>query len=320
MYCPHCGSLNSDASRFCQHCGGVLTVTAPLASAPAPPAQFAASTSPRSHGGLWLGLLVLVAIGVVAFTAIYVANQNDALDVAVTDQPQMAVLNNVDARSIPVTAPTSTPLAAAMATPRPSDTPTPLPTSTPEPTATSTPTPCPDSSPYSLNIEQMRQLGCPTQGFVTGRVAVLQRFEKGVMIVFAKPINTFDNQGGASIYALANDGRAWRMTDTYIESSPERRTWYTCDAKSNDGPEVTGVPWRGFGKAWCTYSEVKQALGKVRTGEEGNLTTSFQSYENGRAFQVSDWRGFPGWSNRRVYIVYLPTSEGDYRAGTWEAQ
>jgi hypothetical protein len=166
----------------------------------------------------------------------------------------------------------------------------------------------------------MKRLGCPAQGFVGSRVVVIQRFEKGVMVIFAKPINTFDNKGGALIYALSNDGRVWRMTDSYIEASADRRTWYSCDVKSNDGPEATGVPWRGFGAAWCAHPEVKAALGKARTGEEGNLTAAFQSYENGRAFKVSDWRGFPGWNKNRIYIAFFPNTEGDYLAGTWEAK
>jgi hypothetical protein len=166
----------------------------------------------------------------------------------------------------------------------------------------------------------MKKVGCSAQGFVSSRVVVIQRFEKGVMIIFAKPINTFDNKGGALIYALANDGRVWRMSDTYIETSSDRRTWYSCDVKSKEGPEATGVPWRGFGKAWCAHPEVKAALGKARTGEEGNLTAAFQSYENGRAFKVSDWRGFPGWSNKRIYIAYFPNTEGDFLTGAWEAK
>jgi hypothetical protein len=80
------------------------------------------------------------------------------------------------------------------------------------------------------------------------------------------------------------------------------------------------VPWRGFGKAWCTHPEVKAALGKARTGEEGNLAAAFQSYENGRAFKVSDWRGFPGWNKNRICIAYFPTTASDYLAGTWEAK
>ncbi len=187
-------------------------------------------------------------------------------------------------------------------------------------TPTPLPTPCPDLSPYNLSQSQLKRLGCPGQGFVADRQVIIQRFQKGVMVIFAKPNNTFDNKGGAFIYALANDGRVWRMVDTYIETSPNRPAWYSCDVKSNDGPEVTGVPWRGFGKAWCTYPDVKATLGKALSGEEGNLTASFQSYETGRAFKVSDWRGFPGWSKNRVYLIYLPTAEGDYIAGTWEAQ
>lgn len=198
------------------------------------------------------------------------------------------------------------------------ETPTAIPTDTPTPTITPTPTPCPDTSPYGLSPNQMARLGCAAQGFVSSRKIVIQRFERGVMIIFAKPNNTFDNKGGAFIYALTTDGRVWRMIDSYIETSPNRPTWYSCDVKSNDGPEITGVPWRGFGKAWCSYPDVRQALGRAVTAEEGDISASFQSYETDRAFQVADWRGFPGWKTNRVYIVYLPTAEGNFIAGSWE--
>lgn len=321
MFCPNCGTPNADSSRFCQRCGSTLPVNQP----PTPPLQFAVTPPPRSRSGLWLALLVFLAIAIVAVTAIVVANQNGLFgSAAPPEEPAVAVLNNAPVQTLSPYAPAITPRPEITATLRPSATPTPtqIPTSTqtPTPTVTPSPTPCPDLSPYALGEDQMKRLGCPTQGFVASRVVVIQSFAKGVMVIFSKPINTFDNKGGAWIYALANDGRAWRMTDTYIETSNDPRAWYSCDVKSNKGPEVTGVPWRGFGKAWCAYLEVKAALGKSRTAEEGGMAASFQSYENGRAFQLSDWRGYPGWSAKRVYSVYLPATESDYRVGTWEAK
>jgi hypothetical protein len=71
-------------------------------------------------------------------------------------------------------------------------------------------------------------------------------------------------------------------------------------------------------KFWCAYPEVKQALGKARSREETGMTASFQSFERGRAFKVSDWRGFPGWKNSQVVVACLPVSEGDYIPGIWE--
>lgn len=312
MYCPNCGSQNADTSRFCQRCGQTLPVITPIVQSPTPTPPV--TTSTRSRSGWWLGLLVILAMAVVGVTAYVVANQNGPFGAPLTPEPIAAVSNSAPSQDIRPDVPSITPRPVQSATPRPSF--TPVPTDTPTPS----PTPCPDLSPYGLSEEHMKRLGCPAQGFVASRVVVIQRFEKGVMVIFAKPINTFDNRGGALIYALANDGRVWRMSDTYIETSPDRRTWYSCDVKSNDGPEATGVPWRGFGKAWCAHPEVKAALGKARTGEEGDLTAAFQSYENGRAFKLSDWRGFPGWNKKLIYIAYFPNTEGDYLAGTWEAK
>ena len=45
-----------------------------------------------------------------------------------------------------------------------------------------------------------------------------------------------------------------------------------------------------------------------------------QRFERGRAFQISDWRGFPGWKTSQVIVAYLPISEGDYIPGEWEVK
>jgi hypothetical protein len=259
-----------------------------------------------------------MAIAIVGVTAFVVINQNGLFDTPPTVEPIAAAPGSAAPQNLPAAVPTIIPQPSATATPRATFTPTP--TIVPSPTPTPTSTPCPDLSPYGLNVEQMKRLGCAAQGFVASRAVVIQRFEKGVMVIFAKPSNTFDNRGGALIYALSNDGRVWRMADSFVETSPDRRTWYACEARSADGPEVTGVPWRGFGKAWCAHPEVKAGLGKARTVEEGGLTAAFQSYENGRAFKVSDWRGFPGWNKNRVYITYFPDTDGDFLTGTWEAK
>jgi len=180
------------------------------------------------------------------------------------------------------------------------------------------PAPCSDTSPYSLTKEQRSRLGCPAQGFVISRRVIIQRFQNGVMVMFAKPSNRFDNAGGAVIYALANDGNAWRAEDTFIETSSNSRTWYTCESTSSQGPEKTGVPWRGFGKMWCEHPGVRRALGKALSAEQSGVSASFQSYELGRSFQVFDWRGFPGWDSRSVYVVHFASVKGDFLIGEWE--
>jgi hypothetical protein len=304
-------------NRFCQRCGNALPVITPAAQPPNPTPPPGMHSS-RSRSGWWLGLLVIVAVAIVGVTAVVVAKQNGLLDDPPTLDPVAAAPADAASQTVQPDLPTATPRPSATATPRATF--TPPPTTTPSPTPTPLPTPCPDLSPYGLSDQQMKRLGCPAQGFVANRAVVIQRFEKGVMIIYAKPNNVFDNKGGGLIYALANDGRAWRMTDTFIETSADHRTWYACNVKSNDGPEATGIPWRGFGKVWCAYPDVRAALGKARSAEEGGTSAAFQSYEHGRAFQVTDWRGYPGWSTRRVYLVSLPTAEGDYIAGSWEAK
>lgn len=334
MYCPNCGTQNIETSRFCLKCGNALPnvsavnqptvpmmpiaqTTLPINSMP----SVAAAASKRPIGVL-IGIVALLAIAVIA---VVVVSQTDLLSrFGLTAAPTPTQVSLASQAAAPTTAssaappPTSTPTVAPTKTPTAIPTDTPTPTITPTPTVTPTPTPCPDTSPYGLSSIQTVRLGCAAQGFVASRKVVIQRFERGVMVIFAKPNNTFDNKGGAFIYALTADGRVWRMVDAYIETSSNRRTWYSCQVKSTDGPEVTGVPWRGFGKAWCSYPDVRQALGRSVTAEEGDISASFQSYELGRAFQVADWRGFPGWKTNRVYIVYLPTAEGDFIAGSWE--
>lgn len=176
---------------------------------------------------------------------------------------------------------------------------------------------CRDSSPYQLSQDQLAQLGCPGQGFITSRKIILQRFQNGVMVIFAKPNNTFDNKGGGFIYVLANDGRAWRAVDTFVERSSNRSSWYACQSKSSNGPETTGVPWRGFGKAWCEHTAVREALGRAQSAELTGSTASFQSYDLGRAFQISDWRGIPGWNRRDIVVVTFPSVEDDFLSGQW---
>ncbi len=147
---------------------------------------------------------------------------------------------------------------------------------------------------------------------------VLQRFANGVMLVFAKSDQGFDPSGGEFIFALAGDGRAWRIVDTFVEKSKFPDDWYTCDRAPGLRPERSGVPWRGFGKAWCEHPEVRAALGSARWYEEAEITAAFQSFERGRSFQLSDWRGIPGWDKARSYTVYLDSLDPNFAAGRWE--
>lgn len=171
---------------------------------------------------------------------------------------------------------------------------------------------------YALTATQLQLLGPATAPLVTERSVVVESFQNGVMVVFAKSATGFDASGGEYIFALARDGSAWRAADTFVEKSKNSDDWYTCDRKPGQRPEKSGVPWRGFGKVWCEHPEIRTALGGTKSYEESDLTASFQSFERGRAFQVSDWRGIPGWNKEHVYVVSLSSYDTDLAAGRWE--
>ncbi len=201
--------------------------------------------------------------------------------------------------------------------------PTPAPSLLPTIAPTIAPTASPTSKPvtvpigYKLGDSQLAKLGSPTGTQVPSRQVVLERFQNGVMVVFAASDKGFV-PGGEFIFALAKDGHAWRVADTFVEKSKFPDDWYTCDRKPGLRPERSGVPWRGFGKAWCEHPEVRAALGIAKSYEESEITASLQSFERGRVFQVSDWRGIPGWTTDHVYAVYLDTTDPSFASGHWE--
>lgn len=177
------------------------------------------------------------------------------------------------------------------------------------------------SSPYRLSGAQQARLGPPTTLFVKSRQVILQRFVSGVMIIFAKSDKGFAS-GSEYVIALANDtpkdAQAWRSEDTFVETSKMADNWYTCERAPGLRPEKSGIPWRGFGKVWCDHPEVRHALGNAAGYEEADIAASFQDYSRGRAFQLSEWRGIPGWNEKQVYVVYLDTADPDFAAGRWE--
>jgi hypothetical protein len=327
MFCPNCGTFNVETNRFCLKCGQQLPVipAAPIAAVP--------NDKALRRTRKWPLLVILVLILAAVLTgAIWLLRGQTANSITLspTGTPAVTQTASPDAQRSPLTTPVAQTLTAPLA---PFDSPQAKPTrlaagETARTIAGRThvvylpavlQNACfGDVTPYGLASNQLSRLGCPAQAFVTSRRVIIQRFEHGVMVLFAKPSNVFDKQGGGFIYALAADGRAWKLKDIFAETTSDRRRWYDCDTQSNEGPEVTGVPWRGFGKVWCAYPAVQQALGKALSREETGMAASFQSYEMGRAFKVSDWRGFPGWQTSQVIIVYLPTAEGDYIPGRWE--
>jgi hypothetical protein len=174
-------------------------------------------------------------------------------------------------------------------------------------------------SPLNLNASELTLLGIQIEPFAASRtVVVLERFANGVMLVFAKSDKGFDVAGSDYILALAKDGHAWRVADTFVETSKNTDTWYTCDSKPGLRPERSGIPWRGFGKAWCEHTEIRNAVGNARSYEESDIDASFQDYQLGRAFRVSDWRGIPGWNSAQTYVVLLQSSDPSFASGRWE--
>jgi hypothetical protein len=148
----------------------------------------------------------------------------------------------------------------------------------------------------------MQRLGCSSE-YVAGRTVVHQQFENGLMVIFAGP---GDSWGGGAIIALANDGRAWRVGDSFVDTSSNPDNWYTCERRPGQRPEQSGIPWRGFGKVWCENAELRAALGHVRTGEEVAQGT-YEIHELGQVFQIGG----------RAYIVYV-SNAGPAAAGRWQ--
>ncbi len=177
------------------------------------------------------------------------------------------------------------------------------------------------SSPYELSSAQLARLGPPNAPFIKSRQVILQRFVHGAMVIFAKSDKGFDS-GSEYIFALANNAPeqalAWRSADTFVETSKMADNWYTCERAPGLRPEKSGIPWRGFGKVWCDHQEVREALGNAAGYEEADISASFQDYARGRAFQLSEWRGIPGWNEKQVYVVYLDSSDPGFASGHWE--
>lgn len=99
-----------------------------------------------------------------------------------------------------------------------------------------------------------------------------------------------------------------------MKNDSAKEFYYFCKISSKLPPERTGIPWRGFGKAWCTYPEVESGMGTVEPNSyEDTSIVPYQLYEHGRAFII---RGV-------VYVVWLDgdalESDAGFQRGRWES-
>jgi hypothetical protein len=189
----------------------------------------------------------------------------------------------------PASGPTETPIGPAVTVGRPACSPPDL------------------GNPLNPSNELLGRLGCPSQGYVAARAVSVQHFERGVIVAFARGASV-DGPGGA-IYALALDGRAWRLVGAW-RAGPA----YSCDRDAADGapPSQTRTPWRQIGKAWCDNADVKSALGAA-IGDPTDATAAFQSYTNGRAFRVSTAGDpTPIALDRTVAVMLSTDRDGDW--------
>ncbi len=121
---------------------------------------------------------------------------------------------------------------------------------------------------YQNNPDASAALGCPVgAGEPSGMAA--QTFERGTMIWRA----------AGEIYALSSqsvDGvsnRYWRVPDRWQEGDPP-------DDPSLTPPEGLQQPIRGFGLAWRSHPQIRDALGWGVQGEAG-YTGTYQPFERG---------------------------------------
>ncbi len=126
------------------------------------------------------------------------------------------------------------------------------------------------------------------------------------MLVFSKPNNVWDNTPGAIIFAFSDRGQAWRVVDQFREISRVEDAWYSCQPMPGRRPENSGIPWRGFGLAWCSNSGIRSALGMVSQGSgEVKEEADYAEYANGS--RVVKFRN-------RVYVITMSANG----VGEWQ--
>lgn len=275
--------------------------TSPLCYVPQPVRPPAPSPQPASRltwlwiGGLLLFLLlaVLVILGLAfkAFTAFKTtpvavslspppATGTSALVLTETSTPAVFPESTtppvtVGASEEPTLAATATlqptdtlfPTATSSPTSRPpTATNTPFPTLTPTPTPTLTP-PCPTVTGAfaALWLTYQSRLGCALNQ-PHSPVLAQELFEAGQM---------FWREDTDRVLVLYASGRWASYADIWSEGDPQ----FSCPESAPSLSPPT--PARGFGKIWCTYTEVRQQLGNATTAERGFYGGLVQDFDRG---------------------------------------
>ncbi len=259
--------------------------TPPLCYVPAPPQPPAPPPRPPSRpvwlwiGGLgvllFLGLLIVMGVVVRGFTKL--SQATPGLTAVAQETPTLQVVPPVEIGSISTTpeavaTETASPTASAEPTATQMPTSTSQPPATTQPAATWTPTntpppPCPAvTGPFAAAWQTYQAwLGCAA-GQAQSVTMAQERFEQGQM---------FWRSDNHKILVLYHNGRWARYNDLWQEGDPA----FSCaDSAPSSSPPT---PARGFGKIWCTYSEVRQGLGNALEAEHGFEGGTVQDFEQG---------------------------------------
>jgi serine/threonine-protein kinase len=254
----------------------------------APPSDGASSGRFSAYGKLGIVLLVVgvLVIGALSAGAIWLFNERTTDTTPTTDAPTATVAGATDQRG---TASPSRPPATVAATaeipetgtsvvtPEPTDAPTvtalatatSFPTATPSPTVGATPT-CPAvSGPFAALWQELKsRLGCSFNQPHTTLMAE-QTFERGRM---------FWRDDRDSLYVLYDSGAWSAFPNDWRNGDPI----YSCPATAPESSPPT--PLRGFGRTWCSFSEVRDGLGWATDGERGYDGTA-QDFASGSVFR-----------------------------------
>lgn len=211
--------------------------------------------------------------------------------------------------STPANAQADTPMSIPSETPMPTDTATPDATPTPTETPAPVKTPTPQcGTPAALRIDDatLQQRGCATGGLEKWS-GYYQQFDNGWMLM------SYDQKANKKrrILAFANDRQVWQVyyDPEYLprmSDDAQKANWYWPCAQAikhseTQPPERSGLPWRGFGRVWCDFKPIRNALGNVPigSGQEKQASATSQAFENGCVVK------FGG----KVYVIVFRASE-----------